>query len=212
MQVCDSLFLWVRRGPFFYRFALFTRILLAAGFIPTGMVKLLGQRFTLIGPDNPIGAFFEAMYQTGMYWQFLGLTQVVAGILLLFPRVAHLGAAIFFGVILNIFVLTVSLQFAGTPVITGLMLLAVAYLCAWDFHRFRGLFTLAPLTRPVPSHRLDRWEFAGFLVFAASLMNVFGMTRSFVGPQYVAVFVGTGLAAGVATLGRFLWLRRWHRA
>lgn len=45
----------------YHRFTLFTRVLLAAGFIPTGMVKLLGQRFTSISPGHPIGAFFEAM-------------------------------------------------------------------------------------------------------------------------------------------------------
>ncbi|MFT5143546.1 MAG: hypothetical protein ACI80V_001179 [Rhodothermales bacterium] len=60
--------------------------MLAAGFIPTDTVKLLGHRFTTISPDLPIGAFFEAMYQTGLFWRFIGLAQVVAGILSLFPE------------------------------------------------------------------------------------------------------------------------------
>jgi hypothetical protein len=211
MAAVDQLFLWVRSGLFFYRFALFTRILLAAGFIPTGMVKLLGERFTLISPDHPIGAFFEAMYQTGMYWRFLGLTQVAAGLLLLVPRAAHLGAAMFFGIILNIFVVTVSLDFRGTPIITGLMLLAVTYLCAWDWHRFRALFTIRPLNEPVPHHRLDRWELAGFLVFTASLLVFFGFTRSFVSSRYVFVTLAVGAGAGFFALGRFLWLWRGGR-
>ena len=42
----DRLFLWVRSKDLFYRLTLFTRIMLAAGFIPTGTVKLLGRRFT----------------------------------------------------------------------------------------------------------------------------------------------------------------------
>ncbi len=212
MALVDQLFLWLRSGPFFYRLALSTRILLAAGFIPTGMVKLLGQRFTLISPDNPIGAFFEAMYQTGLYWRFLGLTQVAAGLLLLFPRTAHVGAAAFFGVILNIFVITISLDFRGTPVITGLMLLAVTYLCVWDWHRFRSLFTLTPLGTPVPSPRLDRWERAGFLVFAVSLTSFFAFTRGFLSPWHAGVLIASGLTAGVLTLGRFLWLWRAGRA
>jgi hypothetical protein len=208
----DLVFLRLRSGPFFYRLALLTRILLAAGFIPTGIVKLLGERFTLISPDTPIGAFFEAMYQTGMYWRFLGLTQVAAGVLLLFPRTAHLGAAAFFGVILNIFVITISLGFRGTPVVTGLMLLAVTYLCVWDWHRFRPMFTLTPLSAGVREHRLDRWEFAGFLVFAVSLMAFFGFTRSFLSAQYASLFIVTGLGAGVLTLCRFVWLWRFGRA
>ena len=71
MTKFDRVLLHLRRSPFAYRFALFTRVLLAAAFLPTGMVKLLGERFTLIAPGNPIGDFFEALYQTGMYWRFL---------------------------------------------------------------------------------------------------------------------------------------------
>lgn len=79
-------------GPL-HRLAIVSRILLALAFIPTGMVKLLGQRFTLMSPDTPIGGFFEAMYQTGFYWNLLGLAQVMAGVLLLVPWTATLGAA-----------------------------------------------------------------------------------------------------------------------
>lgn len=211
MKVIDSAFLWIRSSAFCYRFALFTRILLAAGFIPTGTVKLLGERFTLLGTDSPIGAFFEAMYQTGLFWRFLGLTQVVAGILLLIPRLAHLGAAVFVAIVLNIFIITISLDFRGTPIVTGLMLLAVVYLCFWDFHRFRPMFTLKPLDQVVPMHTLDKWETIGFVVFAASLMNFFGFTRSFISADLARVFLVTGFAAGFFTLGRFLLVSRRKR-
>lgn len=202
----DRPFLWTRSHPFFYRFALFTRVLLAAGFIPTGMVKLLGHRFTQISPEVPIGAFFEAMYQTGLYWRFLGATQVLAGLLLLWPRFAHLGAAIFLGVILNIFVVTVSLAFRGTPIITGLMLLAVTYLCVWDFHRFRPMLTETPLLGAVRQHRLDRWEFAGFTLFGASLVGFFFITRGTLSNTLTIPCVAAGFGAGLFTLGRFLWV------
>ena len=56
IRTLDSLSVRIRSIPFFWRLTLLTRILLAAGFIPTGMVKLLGQRFTLIPDDTPIGA------------------------------------------------------------------------------------------------------------------------------------------------------------
>jgi uncharacterized membrane protein YphA (DoxX/SURF4 family) len=210
MTRIERLFYWIRACPLCYRVTLFTRILLAAAFIPTGMVKLLGERFTLLGTDTPIGAFFEAMYQTGLYWRFLGLGQVVAGVLLLFPRLAHLGAAIFLPIMLNIFVLTVSLSFGGTPFVTGALVLAVTCLCFWDGHRFRPLLTLAPLSRPVPVQRLDTWETVGFVAFAASILGFFGMTRSLVDAGFALVFVATGLAAGGFTLCRFLcaWWRQ----
>lgn len=174
------------------------------------MVELLGERFTLVGPEHPVGAFFEALYRTGLYWQFLGLAQVVAGVLLLVPRLAHLGAALFLPIILNVFVITVSLSFGATSVVTGLMLLAVAYLCVWDLHRFRALFTLEPPSEPVPVPRLDRWEAAGFAVFGVSLVTLFGMTRDLVGGELALAFLVTGLLAGLATLARFLWVW-WHR-
>ena len=208
LKTVDKLFVWVRSKPFFLRLTLFTRILLAAAFIPTGMVKLLGHRFTLMGTETPVGAFFEAMYQTGLYWQFLGFSQVLAGLLLLLPRWAHLGAFMFVPIIVNIFVVTVSLGFRGTPTITGLMLLAVVYLCAWDFHRIRGIFTERPWDTeiPVPDLKLDRLERIGFLVFATSLLAVFGATRILVSAVGVLPFMVMGLAAGIFTLGRFLFV------
>lgn len=210
MTPIDRAFLWIRSCAFCYRFTLFTRVLLAAGFLPTGMVKLLGQRFTLIGPEHPIGAFFEAMYQTGMFWRFLGLAQVVAAACLLVPRLAHLGAALFLPIMVNIFVITVGLDFRGTPFVTGPMLLAVLYLCAWDFHRFRPLVTTAPLDAPVPTPRLDKWETVGFVVFAGSLLTFFGATRGLASTSAGLACMAAGFAAGIATLGRFLWVW-WHR-
>lgn len=211
MMLFDRLFARIRSSPFFYRFTLFTRVLLVAGFIPTGMVKLMGERFTVLGTDTPVGAFFEAMYQTGLYWRFLGLIQVVAASLLLVPPLAHLGAAVFGAILLNIFVITVSLHFTGTPFITGPMLLAACYLCFWDFHRFRPLLTRRALPHEVAEHRLDRWETVGFVVFALALVNFFGITRSLFRPELSRVSLVVGFLAGVFTLGRFLWLRHQGR-
>jgi hypothetical protein len=60
---------WVRARPLLYRLTLGTRVLLAVGFIPTGMVKLLGRRFTTMSPESGIGGFFETLYQSGPYWR-----------------------------------------------------------------------------------------------------------------------------------------------
>src|SRR6201986_3150313 len=115
---------WVRARPLLYRLTLGTRLLLAVGFIPTGMVKLLGRRFTLMSPESDIGLFFETLYRSGLYWHFLGLTQVAAGLLVLWNATATVGAMMFFGIMLNVFVITLSYDFRLTPVVTGLMLLA----------------------------------------------------------------------------------------
>jgi uncharacterized membrane protein YphA (DoxX/SURF4 family) len=133
-------------------FAVMNRILLAIGFTPSGLVKLLGHRFTLLGLDNPVGFFFEAMYRTGFYWNFLGLAQLTAALLLLIPRTSTLGAVIYFPIILNIFLITVSMHFQGTWVITGLMLLANLYLLCWDYPRLKGILGYRSADRPVRPH------------------------------------------------------------
>lgn len=125
---------------FFRLFAIGTRIILAIGFIPSGMKKVLGMRFTQLTVDTPIGFFFEAMYQTGFYWNFLGGAQVLAALLLLIPRTKLLGALLYFPLIVNIFLITVSLHFRGTWVITGLMLLASIYLLVLEHKSLRPLF------------------------------------------------------------------------
>jgi uncharacterized membrane protein YphA (DoxX/SURF4 family) len=129
----------VRRERLLSIFTVFTRILLALGFVPSGLTKVLGNRFTILGLDNPVGFFFEAMYRTGFYWRFLGLCQLGAALLLLIPRTATIGALVYFPLILNIFVITVSLEFRGTPFITGLMLLANIYLLCWDYDKLKHL-------------------------------------------------------------------------
>jgi uncharacterized membrane protein YphA (DoxX/SURF4 family) len=129
----------IRREKLLRIFTVFTRILLALGFTPSGITKVLGNRFTILGIDNPVGFFFEAMYRTGFYWRFLGLCQLAAALLLLIPRTATIGALVYFPLILNIFVITVSLDFRGTPIITGLMLLANIYLLCWDYDKLKHL-------------------------------------------------------------------------
>jgi uncharacterized membrane protein YphA (DoxX/SURF4 family) len=93
-----------------------------------GISKTYGNRFTRISTDNPIGYFFEALYQSGFYWNFLGLAQITAGILLMTQRYAKLGALMFLTILTNIWIITISLSFKGTWIITSLMMIAVLIL------------------------------------------------------------------------------------
>lgn len=204
----DSLHARARSSPLLYRVVLATRCLFAMAFVPTGMVKLLGLRFTQISPDDPIGAFFEAMYQTGGYWQFLGATQVVAGLLMLWPRAATLGAVMFFPVALNIFVITVALGFRGTPMITGAMLFAATALLAWDWDRLRSIITTSDLDPAHASRHLrvnglgPRWEQAAYAVGTACGLSVFAAVRGFGQAVAISIVIPIGvLAALVAAWG-----------
>jgi len=89
--------------------------------------------------ESEVGAFFEILYQGGPYWKFLGLTQVLAGIFVLIPATSAIGALLFLGIMMNIFFITISYNFALTPIITFLMLLGSIWLVIWDFNHFRDL-------------------------------------------------------------------------
>lgn len=120
-------------------FTAFTRILLAVGFIPPSLIKIMGKPFTVLPDSHPVGHYFNALYQTGFYYEFIGWGQLFAALLLIFPRTAHFGALAFFPIILNIAVLTSSVGFAGTNYITALMLVACTYLVAWDYDRLKAV-------------------------------------------------------------------------
>ncbi len=120
-------------------FTWFTRILLAIGFIPPGVKKIVGEPFTLLGPESQIGYFFDALYKSGFYYEFIGWGQVTAAVLLVVPKTCTIGALIYLPIIVNIYVVTVSMHFVGTPYITGLMLLANLYLIVWDLNKLKTL-------------------------------------------------------------------------
>jgi hypothetical protein len=196
----DRLHASVRANPLLQRFTVCTRILLALGFVPSSLVKIQGERFTIIPISHPIGFFFEAMYRTGAYWNFIGWAQLIGAILLLNPRTATLGAVVFFPIILNIFVITVSLQFTGTWVITGLMLLACTYLLCWDYDRLKPLFwgspaALAPARQFSP--RARTLERVAYTVMALSGIVVTLTIRRYVPPGWALAGMATGLLGGV---------------
>jgi hypothetical protein len=156
-------------------FTIYLRYLIGAAFVFPSVPKILGQRFTSISTDDPAGFFFEAMYRTGFYWNFLGWAQLVAALLLMTQRFAVLGAMCFFPIILNIWLITWSLAFKGTWLITFLMWLANLYLLVWDYRRFLPL--LQPETKlslmlsefDDAFMRKPLWIWLGLLLAAAML-------------------------------------------
>lgn len=130
----------VVRSVVLQKLADFTRILLAVGFFAPGLHKFMGIPFTTLALDNPVGSFFDALYQTGFYYRFIGAAQVLAAILVLFRRTSTLGALLFFTITLNVFVVTISVPFGvGTPIVTGLMFLGSLFLVCWDYDKLKPM-------------------------------------------------------------------------
>jgi uncharacterized membrane protein YphA (DoxX/SURF4 family) len=125
-----------KNNKWFHYFAIFCRITLALGFIPSGIVKIMGERFTALPVNHPLGHYLEALHLTGYYYTFIGIIQVTAALFLLIPRTALLGAIMYFPVILNICILAYAVRFEGTR-ITTFMVLANLYLLCWDFARLK---------------------------------------------------------------------------
>ena len=123
-------------------FAVFCRVALALGFIPSGIVKVMGERFTALPSNHPLGHYFDALHRTGFYYTFIGVSQLTAALLLLIPRTALLGAVLYLPIIFNICVLTYATRFEGTRIAT-LMLLANLYLLGWDYARLKYVLPLA---------------------------------------------------------------------
>jgi uncharacterized membrane protein YphA (DoxX/SURF4 family) len=168
----DSLNAKVKQTKLLQYFTGFNRIILAIAFIPSGMTKLLGNRFTQISVDNPIGLFFEGFYQTGFWYRFVGFAQLLAAILLLIPRTSTLGAVIFFPIVLNIAIITWSLDFHGTWVITSLMFLSNLYLLCWDYDKIRLILPFdvvekKPFNLRKSSPIILLWAIGAVLVFGS---------------------------------------------
>lgn len=124
---------------FFYKF---TKISLGVVFILSGIRKLPGLKFTELPIENPVGLFFEGMYAAGFYWNFIGLYQILVGVILCTPFWPRLSPILSMPVTINIFLVSVGLSMRGTPVITGLMLLANLYLIVYHRKSYRGIVKL----------------------------------------------------------------------
>lgn len=151
-------------------FIIYTRYLIGATFVFASLIKIKGHRFTReSGAENPINSawhFFETMYQSGLYWKFIGFGQLIAGLFLMTQKYAKLGAVMFFPIIANIFVITLSYDFNYTPVITGLMLLANLLLLIWDWEELKILFNLTPIIDKKKRLEHDKiWQVIGLLLF-----------------------------------------------
>lgn len=146
----DQIHANIRKNVWLQYFSIFCRIALAAGFIPSGFVKIFNERFTSLSVNHPMGHYLEALYYTGYYYTFIGILQVTAAILLLIPRTATLGALLYLPIILNITILSLAVRFEGSHISSPLMVLANLFLILWDYHKIKYIL---PFNEP-PEHKV----------------------------------------------------------
>jgi hypothetical protein len=188
-----------------------TRFLVGGALVFASYIKIKGLRFTSAsGELEPIHSawhFFETLYQSGFYWKFIGLSQLIAGALLMTQRYARLGALVTLPMMLNIFVITVSYDFTGTPLITGMMLLTNLALIFWDIDMVKSL-----LNQPISELRRGSveansiWEKIGLALF------LFTSIYRILNDRY-DIFFWFGGCAVITIVGFILWyvLDKRHR-
>jgi hypothetical protein len=188
-------------------FIIYTRYLIGAAFVFASVVKLQGQRFTTMdGINEPINSawhMFETLYQSGLWWKFMGLGQIIAGLLLMTQRYAKLGALMFLPIIANVFIFTLSYDFRGTPIITGLMLVANIMLVFWDWDELKILVNKTPVIHP-PNRfeNLRVWEVTGLALFLFTVIYRAGVTGYNI-LVWVVVCAAIGLAGLVFGLYKY---------
>lgn len=169
-HILDDIHVAVTRRWWMQIFAAFTRVLLAVGFIPPSYKKIIHEPFTSLPDSNPVGHYFNALLQTGFYYEFLGWGQMIAAILLLIPRTSHLGALLFLPIIVNIAVLTSSVGFVGTWLLTIFMALAATFLVAWEYDRLKPIIFSTREERP-RKFRLQLLMIPGFFAMGGAVMG-----------------------------------------
>lgn len=120
----------------------FLKITMGLTFITSGLRKMPGVKFTTLPIEDPVGLFFEGMYVTGFYWNFVGYFQIFAGILLMTPWFKRLSPLLILPVTVNIWLVSISLHMRGTPFITTMMLLANLYLILWHLNSYAAIFSV----------------------------------------------------------------------
>lgn len=170
----DTIHLKSRQNRWLWYFTIFCRIALVLGFLPSGFVKVNGERFTALATNHPMGSFLEAFYHTGFYYTLVGILQMTAAILLLIPRTATLGALLYFPIILNICILSIAVRFEGSLLTAPLMVIANLYLLCWDWHKLKFIFfPNAPKTvLPSRAELVNKFPLRSFTGSAATVFGV----------------------------------------
>src|SRR5215207_4289960 len=152
----DRLHSQAKQNSWLWLFSIFLSSGFGSGFFPSGMVKILGERFASgLSVNHPMGHYLEALHYTGYYYTFIGVVQIAAAIMLLIPRTVTLGAFLYFPIILNICILTYAVRFEGSLFTAPLMVLANLYILGWNYEKWKYII---PFNRPANDSDVTKQE------------------------------------------------------
>lgn len=205
----DRLHEWATAQPSLRVLTVIVRVLLALAFVPSGLVKRVGNPFTTLPTSDPVGYFFAGFFSAVGYYRFVGVAQWVAGALLIIPRTATLGAFVYLPIIVNIFAITLAIgpSFAGTRAVTGALLMANVFLLCWDWDRWKHIL-------PTTSAEARHGDFivAAGMMFAAGIgfVGITGAHLARIHGEDAARPLGMIVTGGL--LGVFMLVTTYRRA
>ncbi|MBC6368852.1 hypothetical protein [Algoriphagus sp. AK58] len=161
-----------------------------------GMVKLYaGHRFIgWIGPPWLVEQLEK--YDLGLYAEFIAVSQIVIGFMLLTTRFKLLGGIMLVPMLLNILMVTISQNWTGTPYVITVLLGMNAFLL-WQFRDFFS--PLVNETFPKESWRtVAKRTLTGHLVWVVGLcLNLLSITISYSNLYLAFGFSGLGVTLGI---------------
>lgn len=170
-----ELWLRARRTRWVNVFVVNLRFLIGFAFVPAALKKVLDQPFTDPSNHGRFHDFLHGFYATGWFYQFVGIMQLVAAVLLFTQRFATAGALVALPILTAITAFCWSTQVYPTATIATLMWLGTIGLLIWDIHKWRGVFAsdrerhelrIEPLTAPID---LTLWARCGLAILVLYL-------------------------------------------
>ena len=107
-------------------------------FTTTGIEKLTGLP-DIIGPHYLIDELTK--YDLGLYGSFIAYAQLCIGFMLLTNRLRTLGAVMLLPVLGNILMVTISLNWDGTPYVVSFLILLNLIVLTLDYHKIKFIFS-----------------------------------------------------------------------
>jgi uncharacterized membrane protein YphA (DoxX/SURF4 family) len=163
-------------------------------FFTSGMAKLFWEhRFPgIMGPvwlEDKLTA-----YDLGLFVRFIGYAQVLIGFLLLTLRFTTLGAVALVPMLLNIFIITISQHWQGTPYVIAFFFLLNLYLLFYDQQKLWPFVTEQPAPQEAYRKTLSN---SGNGIWAMGLLLVLiSPTISYWSSVPAYVLAGSGMGFG----------------
>ncbi len=157
-----------------------------------GMSKLM-PFFGVMGP-----VWLEerlAEHGLGLFARFIAWSETVIGLLLLTRRFAVLGAIMLVPLLVNMLMVTISMQWQGTPIVLGFFCLLNVLLLAYRYDAWKSVLHHPPVTRSSGAVAVSRQSLA---------LTSAGLALCLIGPAVFSIWGSAAyfvVAAGSAMVG-----------